>query len=326
MDVTVGSQGFSKQHQRPVLIARSEQLIPDANIHGGGVHAGVSERRRLPSASIRGDIHGLEWHARPGLPQGSDLATGGSRSYAMVSGAVGTKWRAAESHTLGLHVLRGNRAPGLAELLAFGNHHDSFREERGDPDLELETSHSLEVQWVKEPQGEFGWSGDVATYASHIDHYMMLVPSGEVNPEGLPVQLHQATEARLKGVDINALYVPSWGPQWSLRTALSVVDSSNPAGEELPWTPPPTGRWEVRRAWGKEGGAAGVSGLVLEASRCGACARQHLGSMGSTPSRECPSHQPDQPDLHPHVVVASQLGHSGTRHQRTRAAGLFALT
>ena len=104
-------------------------------------------------------------------------------------------------------------------------------------------------------------------YASHIDHYMMLVPSGEVNPEGLPVQWHQATEARLKGVDVNALYVPTWGPQWSLRTALSVVDSSNPAGEELPWTPPPTGRWEVRRAWGKEGGAAGVSGLVLEASR-----------------------------------------------------------
>ena len=267
---TVGSQGYSKTNTNDsVLIASSEQLIPDANIHGGGVHAKVSRNAGawVPSASIRGDIHGLEWQARPGLPQGSDLATGGARSYAMVSGAVGTKWRAAESHTLGLHVLRGNRAPGLAELLAFGNHHDSFREERGDPDLDLETSHSLEVQWVKESQGEYGWSGDVAMYASHIDHYMMLVPSGEVNPEGLPVQLHQATEARLKGVDVNALYVPSWGPQWSLRTALSVVDSSNPAGEELPWTPPPTGRWEVRRAWGKGGGAAGVSGLVLEASR-----------------------------------------------------------
>ena len=164
-------------------------------------------------------------------------------------------------------MLRGNRAPGLAELLAFGNHHDSFREERGDLDLDLETSHSVELQWVKAAQGEHGWSGDVAMYASHIANYMMLVPNGEVNALGLPVQLHQATEARLNGVDVNALYVPKWAPSWSLRTALSFVDSRDREGSELPWTPPPTGRWELRRAWGSEGKASGMSGVVLEASR-----------------------------------------------------------
>ena len=104
-------------------------------------------------------------------------------------------------------------------------------------------------------------------YASHIANYMMLVPNEEVNALGLPVQLHQATEARLNGVDVNALYVPQWGPSWSLRTALSYVDSRDREGAELPWTPPPTGRWELRRAWGSEGQATGMTGLVLEASR-----------------------------------------------------------
>lgn len=104
-------------------------------------------------------------------------------------------------------------------------------------------------------------------YASHIANYMMLVPSGEVNAAGLPVQLHQATEARLNGVDVNALYVPKWAPSWSLRTALSFVDSRDREGSELPWTPPPTGRWELRRTWGSEGQATGMSGVVLEASR-----------------------------------------------------------
>lgn len=269
-DWTLGSQGYSKTNTNDsVLIATSEQLIPDATIQGGGLYAKVSRDAGdwIPSASLRGDVHGLTWQARPPLAELTSLAESGTRTFAMISGALGAKWRASETSTLGLHVLRGNRAPGLAELLAFGNHHDSFREERGDPDLGLETSHSVELQWVKASRGEHGWSGDVAMYASQIRNYMMLVPSGEVNAAGLPVQLHQATEARLNGVDVNALYVPKWAPSWSLRTALSFVDSRDREGSELPWTPPPTGRWELRRAWGSEGQATGMSGVVLEASR-----------------------------------------------------------
>ena len=267
-DWTLGGQGYSKTNTNDsLLIAQSEQLIPDADIFGGGIYAKVSHDAGawVPSASVRGDIHGLSWLARPALPVASDLASGGDRTYAMVSGALGAKWRANETNTFGVHVLRGNRAPGLAELLAYGNHHDSFREERGDPDLGLETSHSVELQWVKAPRN--GWSGDVAIYSSHIANYMMLVPNGEVNATGLPVQFHQATEARLNGMDFNALYVPQWAPKWSLRTALSVVDSRNREGAELPWTPPPSSRWELRRAWGSSSVVAGMTGLVLEASR-----------------------------------------------------------
>ena len=77
------------------------------------------------------------------------ILTDGSRSYQMLSGAMGLKWFPNDKHILGLSVMRGNRAPGLSELLATGNHFDSFREERGDLNLGIETSHGLDIQWVK---------------------------------------------------------------------------------------------------------------------------------------------------------------------------------
>ena len=268
----LGSQGYMKSNTNDsVYIELANQLIPDADIQGGGLFAKVSHDngRWIPSASLRGDVHGLTWQGRPTLAEDAPdaLATGGTRAYGMVSGAVGVKARLNERHTLGVHVLRGNRAPGLSELLAFGNHHDSYREERGNPDLALETSHSAEVQWVKRAESSHGWSGDLAVYASQIDNFMMLMPTAEVNPAGLPIQLHQATRARLGGADVNATWVPRWSPSWSLHTALSFVESENAEGEELPWTPPPTGRWELKKVWKAGSASRGMGAIVAEASR-----------------------------------------------------------
>jgi outer membrane receptor protein involved in Fe transport len=104
-------------------------------------------------------------------------------------------------------------------------------------------------------------------YASDIQNYMMLVPNGEENEEGFPIQLHQATRASLWGADVNAVWVPRWAVKWSMHTALSVVHSRDAKGEELLWTPPATGRWELRRSWAQVKEGSGLASLVLEASR-----------------------------------------------------------
>jgi outer membrane receptor protein involved in Fe transport len=164
--------------------------------------------------------------------------------------------------------MQGNRAPGLSELLAFGMHHDSFREERGDVDLKAETSRSVELQWVVNSTAEgTGWSGDLAMYASRIANYMLLVPTGFTNGEGFPIQLHQATLARLAGADVNATWQAPRDLPWSAHVALSVVDAQDEAGDALPWTPPATGRLEVRRGWSGAGRSQGASSVVVEASR-----------------------------------------------------------
>ena len=162
----------------------------------------------------------------------------GVRSYPMVSGAMGVKWAPNEKHMLGMSLMRGNRAPGLSELLATGNHFDSYREERGDPNLGIETSHGVDVQWVKQPVNGQRWCGDVAAYASRIQNYMLLVPTTEVNATGLPVQLHQATTATLKGVDVNLKWAPLSSDRWSANMSASYVDSRDENGAVLPWTPP----------------------------------------------------------------------------------------
>ena len=269
---SLGSQGFTKTNQNDTaLIDLDRAFIPDASIQGAGAFAKVSKPAAsvVPTASVRGDVHRVAWFARPGLhPEAGQLAMAGSRDYVMVSGALGATWQARERHRLGAHVMQGNRAPGLSELLAFGLHHDSFREEQGDVDLKAETSRSVELQWVVNSTAEgTGWSGDLAVYASRIANYMLLVPTGQTNGEGLPIQLHQATLARLAGADVNATWQAPRELPWSAHVALSVVDAQDEAGEALPWTPPATGRFEVRRAWSGTGRSQGASSVVVEASR-----------------------------------------------------------
>ena len=268
---TLGGQGFGKTNLNDTLyVDATSSLIPDAAIQGGGVFVRTSKpgNRLRPSASLRGDLHRVAWQARSGLDESSQaLRVEGERQYGMVSGACGLLFEVNASHRVGLHALRGNRAPGLAELLAFGSLRDNYREEWGNPDLGLETSHTLEAQWVKAAEAPHGWTGDLAVYASDIQNYMMLVPSGEDNEEGFPIQLHQATRASLWGADLNAVWVPRWAALWSMHTALSLVHSRDAEGDELPWTPPATGRLEVRRSWDKAKEASGLASLVLESSR-----------------------------------------------------------
>lgn len=268
---TLGSQSFTKSNTNDTaLIDLANQWIPDADIAGGGGFVRVSHElgQWRPSASIRGDVHQTAWSTRslPNMDVDAILAQG-RRSFHMVSGAMGLKWFPNDKYILGLSILRGNRAPGLAELLATGNHFDSFREERGDPNLGIETSHGVEVQWVKQPESGRQWCGDVSAYASRIQNYMLLVPTNEVNEAGLPVQLHQASTATLKGVDVNAKWMPGGSNRWSVNVSASYVDSRDARGEVLPWTPPATGRCEIQRSWRGSNLWKGASAMVFEASR-----------------------------------------------------------
>ena len=111
----VGRPGFRKTNLNDTLyVDANTSLIPDAAIQGGGVFVRTSKpgTRLRPSASLRGDLHRVAWQARPGLLEASDaLQSGGDQQYGMVSGAVGVLLDVNASHRLGVHGLRGNRAP-----------------------------------------------------------------------------------------------------------------------------------------------------------------------------------------------------------------------
>ena len=136
------------------------------------------------------------------------------------------------SHRLGVHGLRGNRAPGLAELLAYG----SLR-------TTTERSGGSGFGLGNQPHGGIPM-GEILRSASRVDrrcggvrqrHSELHDARAEWGRkrEGFPIQLHQATRASLWGADLNAVWVPRWAAMWSMHTALSVVRQRRRREERL---------------------------------------------------------------------------------------------
>ena len=146
---------------------------------------------------------------------------------------------------------------------------------------------------------------------------MLLVPTGQTNDEGLPIQLHQATLARLAGADVNASWHAPRDLPWSTHLAMSYVDAEDESGDALPWTPPATGRFEIRRSWNVSGKSKGASSMVLEASRDAVLVHAStFWRLGRTHSIECPGNQCHERHLHPHAFTVAKRGDSRARTKR----------
>lgn len=270
---TTGVQSFVQSNQNDTaLIDVDRAFIPDASMQGlgGFVRAskGFLEGRLVATATARTDVQATEWSARPMLEGAAEaMAQRGERSFLLPSAALGLLWNPSERQTIALHAMQGNRAPGLSELLAFGVHHDSFREERGNPDLSAEQSRSIELQWVRSKPDETGCSWEVSSYINRIDGFMALTSLEEVGVSGLPIQLHQARQATLRGVDIEFDWVIPELPAWSTHCALSAIQATDDQGDVLPWIPPNNARWELTRRGQTLETLAMQSSVVVEASR-----------------------------------------------------------
>lgn len=270
---TTGLQSFVQSNQNDTaLIDVDRAFIPDASMQGlgGFVRAskGFLEDQLVATATARTDVQATEWSARPLLEGAAEAMTqGGERTFLLPSAALGLLWNPSDRQTVALHAMQGNRAPGLSELLAFGVHHDSFREERGDPDLNAERSRSIEMQWVRSKPDESGCSWEVSSYVNRIDGFMALTSLEEVGASGLPVQLHQAQRATLRGADVEFDWVIPAFPAWSTHCALSAIQATDDQGDVLAWIPPNNGRWELTRKGQAMESLAMQSSVIVEASR-----------------------------------------------------------
>ena len=269
---TTGVQGFIQSNQNDsALIDVANAFIPDASVQGMGGFVRSSKSlndKLLATATARLDAQRIEWFSRPGQDLASStMALAGQRTFFMPSAALGLMWRPGERQSLALHAMQGNRAPGLSELLAYGVHHDSFREERGDVDLNQEVSRSVELQWVRSRASRAGCSWEVSSYINQINGFMTLVPLFVAGESGLPVQMHQSRQAILRGIDVEWDWVISGAPAWTTHVALSGIQAQDVQGDALPWIPPNNARWELhRKGEVKESGFI-HSSVVLEASR-----------------------------------------------------------
>ncbi|HEX6589192.1 MAG TPA: TonB-dependent receptor [Longimicrobiales bacterium] len=177
------------------------------------------------------------------------------RDFANVAGSLSALYRVFESMRLGVALTRAFRTPSSDELFSEGAHLASYTFEVGNPDLEAEIGHGLDV-FLRIDQPSL--RGEVAAFWNRIDDYVHPANTGVVDPESqLFVYRASNTEADFRGAEA-AL---RWSPLESIAFdgSVSYVRADNRTTDEpLPLIPPmqadvavrwETPSWFVQAGW-----------------------------------------------------------------------------
>ena len=184
----------------------------------------------------------------------SEIGPVGDRTFQAVSGSVGILYSAGSGVVLGATAGRAFRTPDVNELYSEGPHLAAYYFEVGNPTLDAEVSHGLDL-FVR--YGRDRLRAEVTGFYNAISDYVYGRRTGEISRVLLPIYQYQGADAVLTGFE-GAL---DWdlGRGWALHGAASHVrgelrDTRLP----LPLIPPLQGRAAVeheRPAWFIRGAA-----------------------------------------------------------------------
>ncbi|MCX7864038.1 MAG: TonB-dependent receptor [Novosphingobium sp.] len=126
------------------------------------------------------------------------------RSFDLWSGAVGASFRPAEGWKLGVHYIRGARAPAPEELLSNGLHVATQAYEIGDRTFRSETSNGLEA-YIRHDGTRAGLSATF--HLTRFGNFIAALPTDE-EEDGFPVFRYAQLPARYKGLETTAWVEP----------------------------------------------------------------------------------------------------------------------
>lgn len=245
----VGMSGLFKQYSS----TGEEALTPAANSNAGGaflyqelplLHASDPDAR-VPRLQLGGRydiyrIHSKQGDGKFGAPR--------SLSFDSWSGSVGVTVPVGESVSLGVSAARAFRAPTVEELFSNAFHAAAGTYDRGNPDLEAETSRGLDgVIRVQSTRVDAQFAG----FYNRIDHYVTVDIVKDTTVDGASVPLNQFAQgdATLKGLE-GRLEV-TVAPQLVLGAMGDMVRGTLEDGSALPFIPAArlggSARWEGRR-------------------------------------------------------------------------------
>jgi iron complex outermembrane receptor protein len=219
----------------------------------GGDGDPLARRVRVP-LGVRWDQHAIRSRATTTFGPARERRFGG------VSASLGLTVPVAEGASLGANVARAFRSPTAEELYSRAGHAGTGAFEIGDPELGAETNTGADVVLRVERRGV---AAQLSAYASEIDGYIALYPTGRDTAvsdgaggtKRLPLHQVSQRDARLRGVEgsIEATL------RQRLVVAVSgdVVRGRDAAGAPLPFLPPArlggSLRWDDGR-WSLGGG------------------------------------------------------------------------
>ena len=225
------------------LTARGvEEFHPD----GRSWHAGVFTFQQAPLADRVDALLGARLeHGQTrasGNPMFPDFAAG--RKATTVSGALGLSGRLGDGWEVGGQLARAHRTPLLEQLYSDGPHVGAGRFEVGDPELENEVGHGVDL-FVR--YGGERLRAELALFGNRILDFVFPRNTGEVHePSGFPVVQWTASGADFLGGE--AVLVARVGERVRLRATADYVRGvqRDEARTPLPFIPPLRGSLDSR--------------------------------------------------------------------------------
>jgi iron complex outermembrane receptor protein len=218
----------------------SKTLIPDSDTRN--VAAFAFEQAELAGGRLQATAGARFDHRTLDTDGDARIGIGAQhRRFDAVTGSAGLLWRVTTPLALVANVARGFRAPAAPDLLANGFHEGTRAFERGDPDLEVETSLNTELG-VRVTATTL--SAELTGYVNRVHDYIYLRPFGDGGRAFDSLQVVQG-EARLVGAEGRAAWRPaSWV---TLQLSGDLVRGQNLSADvPLTFIPPPRVIYAVR--------------------------------------------------------------------------------
>lgn len=175
------------------------------------------------------------------VPSGGGAAAR-TRTFGAMSGSIGMLVDVAAGVGVGANLGRAFRVPDVNDLFSRGPHLAVYRDERGNPDLDIEVGTGVDLFLrVSRP----GIRGEIAFFRNGIDGFIYPRETGDTSQRGLPIARYVGRDARMTGLEGRVELVPA------ARLALGINGSwvrgtlvEN--GQPLPLIPPLNGNVELR--------------------------------------------------------------------------------
>lgn len=209
-----------------------EVLVPDAVQFDNGTYALLQQT----TGKWRGQIGARVDFRQLSMQRNFKGVEARQFQYAGISGSASVSYRK-NRWKYAAQVTTGIRPPNLAELLADGVHHGSFRYEKGD--LQLQPEQGFQGEITIRRNGEH--SGfDIVPFGSYLNNFIYLNPTDSLIDNYLVYEYQQTSAALLYGVDLSFHYHPHFLHPLHLQSTYSwiAMDLLNETAT-LPFQPAP---------------------------------------------------------------------------------------
>lgn len=165
------------------------------------------------------------------------------RTFSDWSGGFSLDYPLTQTLSVGGHLMRTFRAPGIEELYSDGPHLAAYSFEIGNPALNQENGLGQEL-WLKSVTPDQTWK--LAIFHTFITGYLYPANTGRVNSKLPPLLDYQFTgaDARLMGTE--GQIDQQWG-RWQVAASVSsVMGTLVKENRPLPLIPPVSGKLQIR--------------------------------------------------------------------------------